>query len=107
MLTVTNLLLHTIAAAEGWTKNYPKERLKMVRILLACAVAASSIHAAVSYETASYACTTTNTSSLPFCNMTMSFPDRVADLVGRLTIAEKLGLTSSTHDAVPRLGIPA
>ena len=53
-----------------------------------------------------YACVATNTTDLPFCDPSLSFDDRVKDLVSRLTLDEKLGLMSSTHAAVPRLGIP-
>lgn len=60
----------------------------------------------MSSPAASYACQTQNTSSLPFCDPTQPFSARVTDLVGRLTLEEKLSLTSSTHQPVPRLGIP-
>ncbi|CAM6109319.1 unnamed protein product [Calypogeia fissa] len=43
----------------------------------------------------------------PFCNRTLSDEARVADLVSRLTTAEKIGLIVNTATAVPRLGIPS
>jgi beta-glucosidase len=44
---------------------------------------------------------------LPFCDRKLSAQARADDLVGRLTLTEKLGLTDSTHAAIPRLGVPS
>ena len=52
---------------------------------------------------------------LPFCNKDMSIDKRVEDLVGRLTLAEKIqelttgnGVNGGTsNNAIPRLDIPA
>ena len=64
-----------------------------------------------------YACQPKQTKSkgLPFCDMSLSFEQRVSDLLGRLTLREKLGLIHAdpSTDAcafldsgVPRLDIP-
>jgi beta-glucosidase-like glycosyl hydrolase len=53
------------------------------------------------------ACLTPATQSLPFCNTSLAFEMRVKDLIGRLKLDEKLGLTYATNVGVPRLGIPA
>jgi len=49
--------------------------------------------------------------SMPFCDGSgaRSTDARVADLIGRLTTAEKISLLGNTHGAqpVPRLGVPA
>ncbi|XP_020082655.1 beta-xylosidase/alpha-L-arabinofuranosidase 2-like [Ananas comosus] len=44
---------------------------------------------------------------LGFCNASWSAAARAADLVGRLTLAEKVGFLVNKAAAVPRLGIPA
>ena len=43
----------------------------------------------------------------PFQNTSLSFEKRVNDLVGRLTLEEKVGQMLNTTPAIPRLGIPA
>ncbi|MEU8108603.1 glycoside hydrolase family 3 C-terminal domain-containing protein [Nonomuraea muscovyensis] len=43
---------------------------------------------------------------LPFRNPALPVEQRVSDLLGRLTLAEKLGLLHQSQQAVPRLGIP-
>lgn len=43
----------------------------------------------------------------PFQNPSLSFEKRVADLVSRLTLKEKIALMQNNSQAVPRLGIPA
>eukprot|EP01046_Picozoa_sp_COSAG06_P031497 COSAG06_NODE_3071_length_5894_cov_6.093701_4_plen_178_part_00 len=56
-----------------------------------------------------------NNSKLPFCDGSRSLDDRVSDLIGRLTLEEKIGeLTTgngvnggSSNNAIPRLSIPA
>ncbi|KAK9015707.1 hypothetical protein V6N11_006801 [Hibiscus sabdariffa] len=45
------------------------------------------------------------TSSLPFCRVSMPIPTRVKDLLGRLTLQEKVRLLVNNAIAVPRLGI--
>lgn len=56
------------------------------------------------------ACTSTNTSGLPFCNASLSVEERVADLLGRLQTDEKLtqliggiggGVTPGVRDLFP------
>jgi len=46
-------------------------------------------------------------STYPFQNTSLSFEKRVADLVSRLTLEEKVGQMLNTAPAIPRLGIPA
>ncbi len=43
----------------------------------------------------------------PYLDTTRPLPERVKDLVGRLTLSEKVGLMSHPAQAVQRLGIPA
>lgn len=45
--------------------------------------------------------------SLPFLDPAQPLADRVADLVGRMTLEEKLGQLVFNAPAIPRLGIPA
>ncbi|KAK1354270.1 putative beta-D-xylosidase 2 [Heracleum sosnowskyi] len=42
---------------------------------------------------------------LPFCRSSIKISDRVNDLIGRLTLKEKIGLLVDNAAAVPRLGI--
>ncbi len=58
-----------------------------------------------------HACSPEHSSSvLPFCNASLSIETRVADLVGRMTIEEKVHLIAirgdSNNTGVDRLGIP-
>jgi beta-glucosidase len=43
----------------------------------------------------------------PFQNMSLSFEQRVNDLVSRLTLEEKVAQMSDVTPAIPRLGVPA
>ncbi|KAL6990049.1 Beta-D-xylosidase 1 [Sarracenia purpurea var. burkii] len=45
------------------------------------------------------------TRNLPFCRVSLSTHDRVWDLIGRLTLQEKIRLLVNNAAAVPRLGI--
>ncbi|KAK2965244.1 hypothetical protein RJ640_019999 [Escallonia rubra] len=45
------------------------------------------------------------TGGLPFCRASVPVPERVRDLIGRLTLQEKVGLLVDNAAAVPRLGI--
>ncbi|EEF47284.1 probable beta-D-xylosidase 2 [Ricinus communis] len=45
------------------------------------------------------------TKNLPFCQVKLPIQDRVKDLIGRLTLAEKVGLLVNNAGAVSRLGI--
>ena len=64
---------------------------------------------------AMYACTTEASKKLPFCNADLSMDARVDDLVGRLTMDEKVSLLgahgkdmcSFLDGGVPRLDIPS
>lgn len=48
-----------------------------------------------------------NSNSLPYLNSSLSFEERVNDLVGRMTLEEKTSQMLNTAPAVNRLGIPA
>src|SRR5215470_8937227 len=45
--------------------------------------------------------------TLPYQNPSLSFDARVADLVGRMTLEEKVSQMKDVAPAIPRLGIPA
>lgn len=49
----------------------------------------------------------TDISKLPFSNTNLSFEQRVNDLVGRMTLEEKVSQMMNSSPAVPRLGVPA
>ena len=62
------------------------------------------------------ACLTPATSALPFCNPALPLESRLSDLISRLTLAEKIGLSGTMPNTdmcagvdagVPRLDIPA
>jgi pre-mRNA-splicing factor SYF2/beta-D-xylosidase 4 len=44
--------------------------------------------------------------SLPFCNVSLPIAQRVADLLSRLTVQQKVAQTDNTAAAIPSLGIP-
>lgn len=46
-------------------------------------------------------------SSRPYLDPDLPLPERVVDLLSRLTLEEKFGLMSHNTEAIPRLGIPA
>nr|AJP06250.1 BXL1 [Pinus tabuliformis] len=48
----------------------------------------------------------TGLNSFPFCNTSLPIGDRVKDLVGRLTLQEKVQQLVDQTTAIPRLGIP-
>ncbi|GKE52841.1 beta-D-xylosidase 1-like protein [Tanacetum coccineum] len=56
---------------------------------------------------APFACDPNNraTKNLPFCRVNLPIRDRVRDLLGRLTLQEKVRLLVNNAAAVPRLGI--
>ncbi|KAL3618013.1 putative beta-D-xylosidase 7 [Castilleja foliolosa] len=55
-----------------------------------------------------FSCDPTNpsTKSYPFCNTHLSIPERVKDLVSRLTLEEKISQLVNKASAIPRLGVP-
>ena len=59
-----------------------------------------------------HGCVSVNSTGLPYCNSKLSIDSRLEDLVGRLTLEEKVGLISPAHHTpsfsagVPRLGVP-
>jgi beta-glucosidase-like glycosyl hydrolase len=54
-----------------------------------------------------FACDPKNTSTknLPFCKASLPIPTRVNDLIGRLTLQEKVNMLVNNAAAVPRVGI--
>jgi beta-glucosidase-like glycosyl hydrolase len=67
--------------------SFPPKRLFVALLLLVCVAASSALD--------------------PWRNTSLPIPDRVADLVSRLTLSEKGLLMSSTTPSIDRLGIPA
>ena len=63
--------------------------------------------AAAATSTATRTCSFPATKGLPFCNTTAPTDVRVADLVARLTSAEKLSMMLSLQEAAPRLKVNA
>ena len=63
-----------------------------------------------------WACLSPTSASLKFCNVSVPLDDRVADLIDRLTLDEKIGMLSPNKsfgsicndhtDGVQRLGVP-
>ncbi len=51
-------------------------------------------------------CSQAPASGMAMCDPTLTFQERVSDLVGNLTLQEKLGLFANGAQAVPRLNIP-
>lgn len=45
------------------------------------------------------------TKNLAFCNVKLAIPERVKDLIGRLTMQEKVNLLVNNAPAVPRVGM--
>lgn len=66
-----------------------------MRAFLFTAVVAARAAADVPYIPAAHACLAPNVSQLPFCDPALSIPVRVADLLSRMTVAEKIGLLGS------------
>ncbi|KAG9451582.1 hypothetical protein H6P81_011547 [Aristolochia fimbriata] len=56
-----------------------------------------------------FACDASNpsTSSYGFCKQSLSFDDRVKDLISRLSVEEKIDQLVNRAAAIPRLGIPS
>nr|GMD52130.1 probable beta-D-xylosidase 7 [Ipomoea batatas] len=56
-----------------------------------------------------FSCDSSNalTSSYPFCNSSLSIPERVGDLVSRLTLEEKISQLVNSAAAIPRLNVSA
>ena len=75
--------------------------LRLLPLLsLACSFAAGYVpHGA--------ACRTPATASLPFCDASLPTAARVADLIGRLTLAEKFGLTGTAPGGDMCAGVDA
>ncbi|GFP80616.1 beta-d-xylosidase 1, partial [Phtheirospermum japonicum] len=73
--------------------------LLIILVLVTCAQAGRS----------PFACDPTHpaTKTLPFCQTHLRTADRVNDLIGRLTLQEKVKLLVNNAAAVPRLGIMA
>lgn len=72
---------------------------RLTYLLRACCTLVAGMGIAGSVQAQSY--------QYPFQNPSLSFEQRVSDLVGRLTLKEKISLMQNNADAVPRLGIPA
>jgi beta-glucosidase len=80
---------------------------KMTRFKHGCTVLLLALCLTTVYGVPPGACRTSRTKSLPFCDTSLAFQERVTDLVKRLNLAEKIGLLSSVHDTIPRLDVPA
>ncbi|XP_019059600.1 PREDICTED: beta-D-xylosidase 1-like [Tarenaya hassleriana] len=76
------------------------------KYIVAVLVVLWSVHATESARTP-FACDPTSdfTRTLPFCRVDLPIEARVKDLIGRLTLHEKVQLLGDNAAAVPRLGI--
>ncbi|HVM42455.1 MAG TPA: glycoside hydrolase family 3 N-terminal domain-containing protein, partial [Gemmatimonadales bacterium] len=74
---------------------------------LACAAAAACHHAAPPVQLLAPAPAAPAPAALPFRNWDLPLEARVADVVGRLTLEEKVGQLMNAAPAIERLGIPA
>ena len=52
-------------------------------------------------------CATAPQSGWVFCNPSAALDDRAADIVGRLSLADKINATVSSSPALPSVGLPA
>ncbi|KAJ1703933.1 hypothetical protein LUZ63_003712 [Rhynchospora breviuscula] len=80
--------------------------LVFFKFSLICFLSSSYVYA----EIPVFACDTDSNKTLAsfnFCDTTLSFTERVADLVKRLTLEEKITHIIDQTPAVPRLGIPS
>ncbi|KAM7521422.1 hypothetical protein LguiA_011324 [Lonicera macranthoides] len=70
-------------------------------------IASISSHSGEALHRPAFACDPINsvTKDLPFCRTSVPIQDRVRDLIGRLTLKEKVGLLVDNSAPVPRLGI--
>jgi hypothetical protein len=74
--------------------------MRSLALAVLVAGAAETVRAAqVVYTPPNYACQTANTTNLPFCNPKLPLEERIADLLSRLTVAEKIGLLGSANGA--------
>src|SRR6185437_14316848 len=78
-----------------------------MRALIALCAAAMLPFAAPGQAQASLPAQTADSMALPFQDTSLSFEARAADLVGRLTLDEKVAQMQDRAPAIPRLGIPA
>ena len=74
--------------------------------ILAWGASDVSLNAAF-YAPPSVDCQSAPQSSYAFCNVDLPIPERVDDLVSRLSLVEKINQTSSIAPALPQLGINA
>jgi xylan 1,4-beta-xylosidase len=76
--------------------------------MLGAALLCLCLHSARA-QTAEFACDASNATlaSYAFCDRSAGASARAADLVSRLTLAEKAGFLVDKQAALPRLGIPA
>jgi len=75
--------------------------------VVATAAAAPQLCATVVHGAAPPACQSPPFSSFAYCNSSLPVADRVADLLARMTTAEKALAMTSDVPAIPRLGVPS
>jgi beta-glucosidase len=80
------------------TARPTRRRRRLFALLAAVALAALALPGAASASTGY---------PYPFRNPNLSLTTRVDDLLGRLTVAEKVSLLHQYEPAIPRLGLPA
>ncbi|XP_010269208.1 PREDICTED: probable beta-D-xylosidase 7 [Nelumbo nucifera] len=86
------------------------EQMKLLMIsILVFLVHLSLVLASADATQPPFACDSKNpaTASYTFCNPSLPIPQRVKDLVSRLTLDEKISQLVNNAPAIPRLGIPS
>jgi hypothetical protein len=116
-----------MCVSDGRKSFTPKEKMRSLLAILACV--AASVHAQVRsirrqarniprkhpiprgelfvQNGWGNVCGSAPANTFPFCNMTLTYTERVADLVSRITAQQAPGVLVNGMNAVPSLGLPS